>query len=290
MKTDDTTHKHNVAGFFSHNVQYWEEVYAHGDPHAREFPGYAKNRRKSLVFGYLDAYARQRTLAVLDIGCGPGVYMEETLRRGHAVTGIDISETMVGKAHERLEKYGHGKFTCRQGDVENIPAGDESMDVVFCLGVLPYLRDDRKAVEEIRRVLKKGGMGIVVLPNIFKLGNLLDPYYYLVRSWQYLWYGHLRRNVPPQKTLDPVRFNENKEFGVRRYTLGQAVGSFGRCITIPEENVTVIEYGPLTFLRREILSDRLSIRLSEFLVRRSIHWGGLKHFANEWVMYFVKPA
>lgn len=289
MKFEENTHKNNVARFFSHSVKYWEEVYESGGKQTADFLGYAKNRRKSIVVDYLDAYAGYRSLTVLDIGCGPGVFMEEGLRRGHDMTGIDISEEMIGKARARLEKHGYSCFKCQQGDAENIPLEDETADVVLCLGVLPYLRDDRRAVEEIDRVLKKGGMVIALLPNLFKLGNLLDPYYYLVRIWHYLWYGLLRKSATSKEVLDPVSFNENKQFGVRRYSLDRACAIFSRYGAVPEECKTSIEFGPLTLWKKEILSDERSIALSEFLWRLSSRWNWLKNFSNEWVINFKKP-
>ena len=114
--------------------------------------------------------------------------IEELARRGHTVAGIDLSEEMVREANERLRTYHAGRPPCRQGDVEHLPFKEGSMDVVLCLGVLPYLHEDHAALSEIRRVLKKGGMGILVLPNLLRLGILFDPYYYLRRSWEYAWF------------------------------------------------------------------------------------------------------
>lgn len=286
----ETTHKQNVARYFAHSADYWEDVYEYDENRAQIFENYSKNRRKSLVLSCLDAYAGQRSLTVLDIGCGPGLFMEESLRRGHTVTGIDISSEMLSKATRRLEKFGKGNFTCLQGDQENLPPGNETVDVVLSLGVLPYLRDDGKGVEEINRVLKKGGILICILPNLIKLSALLDPYYYLVRIWRYLWYRLHMNDASSEMRVDPASFNDNRYFNVRRYTRNQALVLLRVFGMVTDDHITPIEYGPLTFWKKEILSDSTSITLSRYCEIRSERFVWLKNFCNEWVICVSKPS
>ena len=49
-------------------------------------------------------------------------------------------------------------------DIHEIPFEDNSFDVVFCNHVLEHVNDDRKAVSEIKRVLKPGGWAILQIP------------------------------------------------------------------------------------------------------------------------------
>lgn len=289
LKMTKNSHKNSVANYFSHCVHYWEEVYE-GRDRVEEFAGYAQNKRKCMVLANLDAYACQRQLSILDIGCGPGVFIEEALRRGHAVSGIDLTEDMVRKANERLKKYVSGEETpCKQGDIEDLPFAGNSMDVVLCLGVLPYLHDDRKGIAEMRRVLKKGGMGIVVLPNLLKIGNMFDPYYYLCRSWQYLWYQVLNRKKAVKRPLISEDFGANRTFGIRRYTCRQVDALF-QGNDLRKAALAGIEYGPLTFWGNSILPERLSIRTSDCIdrVSRKHGFSWLTTFANQWVISFIK--
>jgi ubiquinone/menaquinone biosynthesis C-methylase UbiE len=290
LKQPVDTLKGTVAGYFSDSVRYWEESYDDSQQQSEEFSKYAKNKRKKIVLAYLDAYARQLRLTVLDIGCGPGVFMQEAARRGHRISGIDISNEMLGRAKDKLKQY-DGLASCQQADIENMPFGNETSDVVMCLGVLPYLRNDRGAIKEIDRVLKRGGMVIIVLSNLMKLGNVLDPYYYLVRIWQYLWYMSVGKRVAPFKAMDTHSFGKNRVFNIRRHRIQQARAMFSSYGKVPEENITPIEYGPLTFWRRKLLPDNLSIKLSEWLSGLSCKWTWLKTFSNEWVICSIKqPA
>jgi len=49
-------------------------------------------------------------------------------------------------------------------DIHDIPFEDDSIDIIFCNHVLEHVEDDRKALSEIRRVLKKGGWAILQVP------------------------------------------------------------------------------------------------------------------------------
>jgi 2-polyprenyl-3-methyl-5-hydroxy-6-metoxy-1,4-benzoquinol methylase len=95
LKQPVDTLKRNVAGYFSHKVSYWDGIYDDSYNGGEEFSKYAKNKRKGIILAYLDSYAQQRRLTVLDIGCGPGVFMEEGARRGHKDIRISLSLVMT---------------------------------------------------------------------------------------------------------------------------------------------------------------------------------------------------
>ncbi|MFK5879234.1 MAG: class I SAM-dependent methyltransferase [Flavobacteriaceae bacterium] len=52
-----------------------------------------------------------------------------------------------------------------KADICNLPFDDNSFDVIFCNHVLEHIPDDTKAMQELFRVLKKGGMGIFQIPQ-----------------------------------------------------------------------------------------------------------------------------
>ena len=51
-----------------------------------------------------------------------------------------------------------------KADILDLPFENESFDVIFCNHVLEHIEDDRKAMSELFRVMKKGGWGIVQVP------------------------------------------------------------------------------------------------------------------------------
>ena len=52
-----------------------------------------------------------------------------------------------------------------KADITNLPFEDNTYDVIFCNHVLEHIEEDKKAMQELYRVLKKGGMGIFQIPQ-----------------------------------------------------------------------------------------------------------------------------
>lgn len=97
---------------------------------------------------------------VLDIGIGGGPnipYMPE----GVHMVGIDPNPYMLPHAEEKAETYGTD-LQAQTGAAENIPLPDNSCDVVITTLTLCSVEDPDKAVQEILRVLKPGGVHIFI--------------------------------------------------------------------------------------------------------------------------------
>lgn len=103
---------------------------------------------------------------LLDIGCGPAAMTRDLLQRGFEVVGVDLSLEMLRHGMQRLA--GHPlRHRCRlePGDVERLRFADESFDAVLCMGVLEYLPAYGRAIGEIHRVLRPGGVAVISVPN-----------------------------------------------------------------------------------------------------------------------------
>lgn len=84
--------------------------------------------------------------------------MEILLALGAAhVTGFDLDPKMVALARERVAKYGD-RVRVFAGDAEAIDAPDAGFDAVVDYGILHHLPNWQRALEEIARVLKPGGV------------------------------------------------------------------------------------------------------------------------------------
>ena len=89
---------------------------------------------------------------VLDAGCGPGYVAACANLLGSEVKGVDFSEGMIDQAKEQ---FPYLEFIL--GDVEDLPARDQSFDRVLSNIVLFHVTDPMRAMTEARRVLKPGG-------------------------------------------------------------------------------------------------------------------------------------
>lgn len=97
---------------------------------------------------------------ILDIGCGLGESTIFLAKRGGKVTGIDISSKAlnVGKRLAKLHKV--SKLTdFKIGDIQKLPDKSASIDIVIGKAVLHHV-DLKKAIIEVERVLKPGGIAI----------------------------------------------------------------------------------------------------------------------------------
>ena len=111
------------------------------------------------TFHWLEETVSQPGSAILDMGCGPGLYAELFAEHGHSVTGVDISSNSIRYAQESARKNGLD-ITYRNQDYLNLD-DREAFDLVFMIftdfGVLvPEARN--KVLDNIYRALKPGGI------------------------------------------------------------------------------------------------------------------------------------
>jgi SAM-dependent methyltransferase len=93
---------------------------------------------------------------VLDVGCGTGVAAITAARLGAKVTGVDLTPELLAHAKENAA-LAQIELDFREGDVEALPFGDATFDVVISqFGHMFGPRPD-VAVREMLRVLKPGG-------------------------------------------------------------------------------------------------------------------------------------
>jgi SAM-dependent methyltransferase len=98
----------------------------------------------------------------LDFGCADGGYVEEMLARGlDAVSGVDVEEDRVAAAKRR--NLSRADFMVFDGCT--LPFEDASFDGVFMNEVYEHVADEARALAETRRVLKAGGVLVLISPN-----------------------------------------------------------------------------------------------------------------------------
>ncbi|RJP53254.1 MAG: class I SAM-dependent methyltransferase [Anaerolineaceae bacterium] len=96
---------------------------------------------------------------ILEVGCGPGYLWKECgqpIPASWNITLSDLSPGMVDAAWRNLVVTGRN-FKFEQIDAQSIPYPDETFDAVIANHMLYHVPDRRKALSEMRRVLKTGG-------------------------------------------------------------------------------------------------------------------------------------
>jgi SAM-dependent methyltransferase len=96
---------------------------------------------------------------ILDYGCGQAGYLVDFHAQGLAVSGAEMSATVVQACRE------HGLDVRLVTDPDKIPFPDAAFDIVYLMQVFEHVRRPQHFMEELARVVKPGGVLYLAVPN-----------------------------------------------------------------------------------------------------------------------------
>ncbi len=103
----------------------------------------------------------------------------ELLRPGASVLHIAPESMLVRRLRAGAARYVGGDLHAEFGpaalDVLDLPFAPASFDVVLCNHVLEHVPDDRRAMAELRRVMRPGGWGMLLVPDVSEPTTQEDP-------------------------------------------------------------------------------------------------------------------
>jgi ubiquinone/menaquinone biosynthesis C-methylase UbiE len=115
---------------------------------------------------------------VLELGPGPGAFTVRAARRtepGGSLVAVDIQPKMIAALEQRVQEADLTNVETHVASAYELPLEDESVDRAFLVTVLPEIPDRGRALAELQRVLKPGGVLSVT-------EEFLDPDYPLART------------------------------------------------------------------------------------------------------------
>lgn len=130
----------------------------------KNVPGGYHELLDELESGYVERFGRDRD--VLEVGCGTGLVLRRIAGFAKTAKGIDLSPGMLEKAKER------GLDVC-EGSATDLPFADASFDVTCSFKVLAHVPDIEKALSEMARVTRPGGVILAELYNPWSFRGLL---------------------------------------------------------------------------------------------------------------------
>lgn len=124
--------------------------------------------RRGIVTDALTRYGSGAGSKVLDFGCGSGYQAARLAEAGYVTHGVDVSQEAI--------RFGQAQGTknLRVIDSHVLDYEDNVFDAVLILDVLEHLEDEAWAVREIERVLKPGGIAIIMVPAFPFLWGVQD--------------------------------------------------------------------------------------------------------------------
>jgi ubiquinone/menaquinone biosynthesis C-methylase UbiE len=150
-------------------------------------------------------FSRAHGKKVLEVGVGAGTDFMQWLRSGSIATGIDLTNEAVCNCRQRMALEGF-QAEVRQADAENLPFEDNTYDLVYSMGVIHHSPNTLKALSEVYRVTKPGGIVKIMVYNRYAI--------YTLTKW--LKYGLLRG-----KSIDWVMAHYQESPGTKVYSIGQ---------------------------------------------------------------------
>jgi phosphatidylethanolamine/phosphatidyl-N-methylethanolamine N-methyltransferase len=110
---------------------------------------------------------------VLEVGVGTGINAA-LYPRDCSVTGIDLSDKMLEKAHRRIDRKGVRNVRLMQMDAANLKFADDTFDIVYAPYVISVVPDPVAVTREMRRVCRPGGR--IVILNHFRSMNAVGAW------------------------------------------------------------------------------------------------------------------
>lgn len=152
--------------FENYGQKYDNEIFTQGTPGECDF---IENEIKS-----------DKSLKILDVGCGTGRHTIELSKRGFTVTGIDLSETQLQRAREKAERD-NLQINFLKQDARNLSFINEfDLAIMLCEGGFPLMETDEmnyKILNSVTKSLKENGK------LIFTTLNGLFPLYHSVEEF-----------------------------------------------------------------------------------------------------------
>ncbi len=111
--------------------------------------------------------------AVLDVGCGSGLFFSHVAAKAKVLVGVDISRKLLLKAKEQAHAFQN--VLVLQADADHLPFREACFDAVFAFTVLQNMPEPSETLNQLKLVAKLGGRVVVTgLKKAFALDTFMD--------------------------------------------------------------------------------------------------------------------
>jgi SAM-dependent methyltransferase len=146
---------------------------------------------------------------VLEVGVGLGADHQCFAEAEADLWGIDLTERAIEHTARRFGLYGL-QSRLAVGDAENLQFEDEAFDMVYSWGVLHHSPNTQKAIQEVFRVLKRGGVAKVMIYHKWSMVGFM------------LWLRYALFSGRPWRSLADIYANHLESPGTKAYSITEA--------------------------------------------------------------------
>jgi len=139
---------------------------------------------------------------VMDLGSGPGFdcfLAANKVGKSGKVIGIDMTPDMLDRARENARKGNYENVEFRLGEIENLPAADNSVDIIISNCVINLAPDKKRVFLEAYRVLRSGGR--IMVSDMVLIKELPD----VVKNSVEAYIGCLSGAISKDEYLDAIK-------------------------------------------------------------------------------------
>jgi SAM-dependent methyltransferase len=180
---------------------------------ATDKPGYLTQMEKRYSLEpFIEGFARfddSRDLDVLEIGIGLGADHQRFAQSGARLAGIDLTERAVEHTRRRFDLFGLTSIL-GVGDAESLQYPDAAFDVVYSWGVLHHSPDTGRAIDEVWRVLRHGGVARIMIYHKHSLVGYM------------LWVRYAMLAGKPWRSLSDIYAHHLESPGTKAYSMDEA--------------------------------------------------------------------
>ena len=150
---DNNKIKSEIAESWNEESAFYDSYVSHGVQ--------TEDEKKLWKDAFAASLPQSSPLRILDVGCGTGAMGLILAEMGHTIVGLDLSKGMMNVGREKARKF-NLPMSFREGDAENPPFEDNSFDAVINRHLLWTLPHPETALAGWYRVLKPGGVVMVI--------------------------------------------------------------------------------------------------------------------------------
>lgn len=199
--------------------EFWDKASCGEDLYLRnqQRGGYVEHaRRRYELEPIIEEFAEFESAAgkkVLEIGVGLGADHQRFAQAGARLTGIDLTARAVEHTRRRLALFGLDS-ALSTGDAENLAFPSDEFDRVYSWGVLHHSPNTPKAISEVHRVLRPGGVASVMIYHKWSLVGYM------------LWIRYALLRLRPWMTLTEIYASYLESPGTKAYSTEEAKRMF----------------------------------------------------------------